>query len=398
MKQSIGIVLSSTPNYSETFFVNTINGLINKGYTVTLYVDSGKQKFNLCKVVKSPSVPNNKIIASLKITINILFFIIFYYNRYIKFIEAEKEQGATMYNILKKLYKNLHILKAKELDWLHFGFSTLSIGRENISKVINAKMAISLRGFDISIYPKKKPGCYHHLWPNINKVHSISNDLLNEAYKEGMLEGIPYQIINPAIDIQLFLNNSFKNTNLKQKNCIKILTVSRLHWKKGLDYTIDALRLLHLSGLKFEYTIVGDGVEYEKLVFSIHQLELNSKINLCGKISHNHVRELMKESDIYLQYSIQEGFCNAVLEAQAMGLLCIVSDAEGLPENILHEQTGWVVPKRRPDLLAQKIEEVIALPEEVLLNIRINAVERVRSQFNIDKQIEEFVKFYSNDV
>ena len=48
----------------------------------------------------------------------------------------------------------------------------------------------------------------------------------------------------------------------------------------------------------------------------------------------------MKNSDVYIQSSVQEGFGNAVLEAQASGLCCIVSDAEGLSENVLNEKTG----------------------------------------------------------
>ena len=77
------------------------------------------------------------------------------------------------------------------------------------------------------------------------------------------------------------------------------------------------------------------------------------KVSFKGKLAHMEVKKAMEQADIYLQYSLQEGFCNAVLEAQAMGLLCIVSDAEGLPENVLHGQTGWVVPKRQPALLKQ---------------------------------------------
>ena len=70
-----------------------------------------------------------------------------------------------------------------------------------------------------------------------------------------------------------------------------------------------------------------------------------------------HYKNYLEKSDIYLQYSIQEGFCNSVLEAQAMGLLSIVSDANGLTENIIHNYTGWVVPKMAPKLLANCIKK-----------------------------------------
>ena len=65
----------------------------------------------------------------------------------------------------------------------------------------------------------------------------------------------------------------------------------------------------------------------------------------------------MEWADIYIQPSIQEGFCNSVLEAQAMGLLVIVSDAEGLHENVINNVTGWVVKKRNPILLSEKLRK-----------------------------------------
>lgn len=77
-----------------------------------------------------------------------------------------------------------------------------------------------------------------------------------------------------------------------------------------------------------------------------------------------------------------------------MGLLCIVSDAEGLSENVLHNQTGWVVPKRNPKLLAEKIKEVVFMNQEYKSSISANAVSRARVAFNIEKQTQEFVHFY----
>src|SRR5690606_29907776 len=97
----------------------------------------------------------------------------------------------------------------------------------------------------------------------------------------------------------------------------------------------------------------------------------------------------------YLQYSIQEGFCNAVLEAQAMGLLCIVSNAEGLSENVLDGETGWVIPKRQPEVLASKIVEVMHLPEATKTHIRQKAIERVRAEFHLEQQQAAFFKFYT---
>ncbi|HPB54203.1 MAG TPA: glycosyltransferase family 4 protein, partial [Saprospiraceae bacterium] len=192
--------------------------------------------------------------------------------------------------------------------------------------------------------------------------------------------------------------NQIRFSNIKagffKEGQINILTVARLHWIKGMEYILEALALLQEDGFNFKYTIAGDGEDRERLVFAVHQLGLVDRVIFLGKVSHADIPSLMRDNDLYIQYSIQEGFCNSVLEAQAAGMLCIVSDAAGLSENVIDDRTGWVVSKRRPDLLAKKIQEVINMPQDELLKVTRRATERIKSEFNLEKQREEFNAFY----
>jgi colanic acid/amylovoran biosynthesis glycosyltransferase len=74
--------------------------------------------------------------------------------------------------------------------------------------------------------------------------------------------------------------------------------------------------------------------------------------------------------------------------------MCVVSDGGALPENVLHKQTGWVVEKRRPQLLAQTIMEVSSLTDEAQATVRIQAQKRIRNHFNIVSQTKAFEAFY----
>jgi colanic acid/amylovoran biosynthesis glycosyltransferase len=293
----------------------------------------------------------------------------------------------------ENLYLNSHILPQK-LDWLHFGFATMALRREHTAEAMGARMAISLRGYDISLYPLKNADCHKSAFDKADKVHAISDALLEKAFRLGLRTNKPTYKITPAIDINRFKRTSTKK--LLDRKKLNILTVARLKWVKGLEYTLEALSILKKDGVEFEYTVIGEGSEYERLAFAAYQLGLKAEVQFAGKLPHESVKSRMAQADIYLQYSIQEGFCNAVLEAQAMGLLCIVSDAEGLPENVLHGKTGWVVPKRAPVMLAQQIKEVFNMSPEMHHEIRQNAISRVRSDFNLQKQQQEFLDFYKN--
>ena len=388
----IGIVLSSTPSKSETFFVSKIKFLQKLGHEVILFSHRNND-FSQCKVIQHPRKKQNVLLQILDIFYSLFNIFLKYPKISNRFLNYEKKDGIKFYYRMKNLYLNQFILMEK-LDWLHFGYVTLAIHRENIAKAINSKMGISIRGYDICIYPLKNIGCYDKVWRKVDKVHSISNDLLEKAYSYGLKKDTMVQIINPAIDTSLFkFNKRTSNYNFSNKK-IKFLTVARLHWKKGIEYTLEALSILHKKSIIFEYTIIGDGLEYERLKFCTHQLGLDNYVRFLRHIEHKKVKKFYNEADIYLQYSISEGFCNAVLESQSQGLLTIVSDAEGLRENVLDNKTGWVVPKRKPKELANKIKEVLEIDKKKLDRINQNALKRINNNFTQIKQIREFQKFY----
>ena len=101
----------------------------------------------------------------------------------------------------------------------------------------------------------------------------------------------------------------------------------------------------------------------------------------------------MDWADIYVQPSIQEGFCNSVVEAQAMGLLIVVSDAQGLIENIVDGETGWVVSKRNASAIANKIIEISKLDSNEIRLYQSKARRRAALNFSLNDQNEKFRKF-----
>ena len=390
----IGLVLSNTPAQSETFFISKIKGLQENGYEVVLFA-SQTEDFRLCRVIPHPEVIRNPFTQLTKMIIS---YIVLFLKRpfiFLSYLNHEKKDGITIRSRWENLYINSHILK-ENLDWLHFGFATMAIRRENVARVIGARMGVSIRGYDICVYPLKHPGCYQRLWDKVDKIHSISDDLLEFAKEQGLKNHTPQVIIKPAIDLNYFKTREKNWEKFNSEGTTQLLTVGRLHWKKGLEYTLQALAILEQKSIPFKYTIVGDGEERERLIFISHQMGLENRVTFTGSIQHDEIIKYYKEADIYLQYSIQEGFCNAVLEAQAVGLLTIVSDAEGLPENVINNITGWVLPKRNPVYLSKKIMEVINLTTNKKFEISLYARKRMNKRFSLNIQSGAFNSFYSD--
>lgn len=386
--KTIGLVLPSTPGYSETFFRSKIAGLQQNGAKVIVFAgNSNKTDHRLtCEISYAPKLNGNIVFVAINSMIELLKAFLFNYKTSVRYLALEKKEGSSFKTRIKNLIANTFILRHKT-DWLHYGFGTMALGRENIAQATGARMAVSFRGFDHYVYPLKYPKCYARLFNKDVKYH-----VLSEGMRQSLeIQGIPKQNIykiTPAINTSEFAKSSNKTTTNH------VVTVARLHWIKGLEYILEALSILKKQGVDFNYTIIGEGIERERLLFAAYQLGIENNVKFAGKLPHSEVKIHLEQAAIYLQYSIQEGFCNAVLEAQAMGLLCIVSDAEGLSENVLHNQTGWVVPKRKPELLAEKIREVLAMNTVQKDEITAKAIQRVKDEFNVEKQTQEFVEFY----
>lgn len=389
---TIGLVLSTVPKYSETFFRNKIKGLQKNGFKVVLFVDyknENDEDYGY-KVVSGYNFNQGKLLTiwySLLVIIKSLFV---HPAKSLRFFNQNSKDGIPFFKNIRQVIINQFFF-TEHVDWLHFGFGMLAVQRENVATAMKAKMAVSFRGFDLYLSPLKHPGCYNILFKKDVKYHVLSQEMKSDLMQEN-INSDNIEVITPAIDTDFF--QIHREPEAKKET--RLVTVARLHWKKGLEYTLQALAILKEKGLDFHYTIIGDGEEKERLVYTAHQLGIIDNITFAGKLTQEALREEVLNNSIYLQYSIQEGFCNSVLEAQALGLMCIVSNAEGLSENVLNEKTGWVVTKRKPKLLAEKILYVIDLSDEIKRSIKQNAIDRVKIGFNLQKQQQEFVDFYSN--
>ncbi len=390
MGKKIGLVLSVVPGYSETFFRNKVRVLEEQGFEVILFTQKSEQSKDF-KVISAPyNYKRRPILYIVNFIIVFTKLMMSSYSRVTKFIRTERLDGISWKQILKIVYFNAHIL-SNSVDWLHFGFATLTIGRENLAKAIGAKMAVSFRGYDINVYPIKQPNCYKKLWSKVDKVHSISDSLYQKALGLGLDKSVNYKKITPAIDVSYFtVGNKMPLQNVD----IEVFTVARLTWIKGLDFAIEAMAILIKKGINIKYTIAGDGVVFNRLRFMVHQLGLDDYIEFAGELSKEEIVKRLKSTDIYIQPSIDEGFCNAVLEAQACKCLCIASDVGGLKENIVDGVTGWLVPKRSPLSIANKIEELTALSKEQKNKVVQNAHTRVKESFSLEFQRNAFKSFY----
>jgi len=256
--------------------------------------------------------------------------------------------------MIRRLYLDADIL-ALSPDLVHFEFGALAVGRMHLKQLLRCKIITSFRGYDLNVCELEKVDCYRKIWESADAIHLLGEDLWQRAQQRGCPPDKRHALISPAIDTDFFKPALRQHREDALERPLRILSVGRLEWKKGYEYAIQAVRLLRDLGVPCEYHIIGQGSFMEPLAFARHQLAMPAEVHFLGALPPREVRERMLAADIFLHAAVSEGFCNAVMEAQAMAMPVVCTDADGLPENVADGETGFIVPRRNAAALAEKL-------------------------------------------
>jgi colanic acid/amylovoran biosynthesis glycosyltransferase len=277
----------------------------------------------------------------------------------------------------------VHVQWARDLDFYYF-----------LKERFNMKLIVSLRGAHINYTPIIEPRIaqlYRHSFPNIDAFHAVSVAISKEALHYGADPDKISLIHSPIQNVFFDAFTLLKKQNMKT---IRIVSVGRFHWKKGFKYAFDAISLLKDSGIDIMYTIIGSEALSEALLFQMHQLKLEEHIVLIAAMPQEDLIQALKSYDVLLLPSVEEGIANVVLEAMAVGLPVISSDSGGMSEVVRHKETGWLVPVRDPQAIADAIIEVAGTSESELQDMTQNAYNFVKTNFNAEDSIQQFVELY----
>ena len=139
------------------------------------------------------------------------------------------------------------------------------------------------------------------------------------------------------------------------------VTVARLVPQKGMDVLIRALAQTSGAAQDWTLTLVGDGPERAALEQQVQQAGLQEKVHFLGFRSDP--QTFLLKAGVFVLPSRFEGMPNALLEAMAMGLAVVVTDASPGPlEVVEHGLSGLVVPSDDPSAMADALDRLAAAP------------------------------------
>jgi colanic acid/amylovoran biosynthesis glycosyltransferase len=390
------------PQRSETFIVTKVLKLLDAGFDVHIFTVTESAHWDAFEVlagrddvrarvhVVPPLAPHRALTRG---TVEVLKTAAAHPRSFARYIgHSWKTRHETTTSFLKSLYVRLRFV-GYELDILHVEFDAQGIGIVDLKEFLGCHVLCSARGTfqQLSVLDTKPDAC-DYLFRYVDGYHFISQFLDENTHHLGLPSDVPTWRVEPAIDLTLF--RPIPCASRAPGSPLKLVSVGRLTWAKGHEFALDAIARVHASGIDVDYTIFGAGPYEEPIRFAIQQLGMEKYARLGGAVRREDVPMIYAEADVMVHAAIEEGFCNAVIEAQAMELPVVTSDAGGLPENVDDGVTGFVVRRRDPAAMAEKI---IELAKDPGLRTQLGKAGRERAiqRFDLDRQAEAFVKLYT---
>ena len=205
-----------------------------------------------------------------------------------------------------------------------------------------------------------------------------------------MFGGAPFQIINNAIDVAAYTYDRAKRQKVRQQlgleNEFTIGHVGRFNQPKNHPFLLDIFATLLKEEPNAILLLVGGGEGMSKMQEKVQELGIAEHVRFLGVRSD--VADLMQAMDMFVLPSLYEGLPVTMVEAQAAGLPCIISDKVP-PECILTEGLVDVMTlSASPEAWAEKILAKRAIPRSD------HRAEIVAHGFDINTEAVKLQEFY----
>ncbi len=227
-----------------------------------------------------------------------------------------------------------------------------------------------------------KHNLYKYFFKKLDKFVTVSNYLKKEFKKEGF-------------DNIVTLHNKIPLLEFSEIKSNDLLYMGRLSNEKGIVYLINAMKKVLKYFPNIKLNVVGAGDEEDKLRDLVNKFNLRNNIYFIGELSHNKILEYYKKSAVVLIPSIcPDSYPTVTMEAMSVGRPIIASRLGGLPEQIEEGKTGFLVPPRNPEAIAEKIIYLLKRPK-LMQKMGLEGRKKAEKEFNINdytKKIEELYK------
>ena len=292
---------------------------------------------------------------------------------------------------LSRLFKSLHpdVIHAHDAHSI-----AIAVLARSLAGHANAAPVVASRRVDFHVG--------HNVFSRL-KYHQVDQFLCASRAIRDMLvsDGVPTErttVVHEGIDLTQV--DDAPTLDLHREFCQPVGApivgnVAALAPHKGQQYLIESIALVLREVPDARFLIVGAGDLKDTLARQIHRLRLDNHVILTG--FRTDVLSILKGLDLFVMSSVTEGLCTSVLDAMAAGKAVVATRAGGIPESVIDDHTGLLVPVRDATGLAHAI--VTLLKDEARRRaFGIAGRHRAQEVFNADRMVDETAGVYAVQV
>lgn len=294
----------------------------------------------------------------------------------------------------------LYLLFKHRYDLIHIFFGVPSGPLGYIAKkLFGIPYLIRMGGGDV---PGFRPFQYKRLYTVLPPVLKLL--FRNAAFLVANSEGLrnmakdvfpefPIEVIPNGLDTHRFTNGNARAPAEE----VRILFVSRLIKRKGLQFLIDAIPEVRKQvNYPFVIKVVGDGPDEKALITQTEQLGIGEYFRFYGYVEHGKLPEYYLNADIFVLPSLAEGMPNVVLEAMGSGLPIVATHVPGSEELVKDGENGFVLPPRDSKALAQSL--VTLINQRTLQEEMGRCSKKIAQEYTWDIVIKKYIALYQQMV
>jgi len=246
------------------------------------------------------------------------------------------------------------LMKRRKCRLVHFHDAhSLALGSAAASlakvplRVISRRVDFPLRG---NYFSRKK------YTKDIDVLIAVSQNV-KEVLIEGGIDPGEIRVIPDGVDYSLF-DEATSSDYLRQELSFEaddflVGIVAHLADHKGHKYLIKATQILKEKAPKIKVIIVGSGPLRMELDKQVKEINVEDIVFFLG--FREDIPQILASLDLFVLSSYLEGLGSSIMDAMACRLPVVATKVGGIPELVVHEETGLLVPPRRPTSLAKAI-------------------------------------------
>jgi glycosyltransferase involved in cell wall biosynthesis len=244
-------------------------------------------------------------------------------------------------------------------------------------------------------FPLKKSAFSHRKYTrDIDAIIAISEGVRNVLLDSGIPSSLVH-VIPSGIDFSPFEEVTPRDFLRKEfsfaPDDFLVGIVAALEDHKGHTYLIQASKILREQAPKIKIIVVGTGSLSFVLDQQVRELGVEDIVFFLG--FREDVPRILASLDLFVLSSHLEGLGSSLLDAMASRLPVVATQVGGIPEVVIHEETGLLVPPRNPEALAKDIL-MLYRDRELAARLGQNGYEVVHKKFSAEAMAAKIIDLY----